>query len=94
MKKLVLISILAMVAVSMIACSTATTASPTAQAKPTLASVKATSKIIAEGKVIPAQSAFLGMQIGGLVSQVPVATGAQVKAGQLLVQLDSKQLEL
>ena len=93
MKKLFLISILAIVAVSMIACSTAT-ASPTAQAKPTLAAIKATSKIIAEGKVIPARNASLGMQIGGLVSQVPVSIGSQVKTGQTLVQLDSKQLEL
>jgi HlyD family secretion protein len=93
MKKLFLVSILMLVAVSLIACSSAP-GSPTPQAKPTLAVVKSTGKVVAEGKVIPAQNASLGFQIGGVVAQVPVTVGAPVKAGQVLAQIDSKQLEL
>jgi len=93
MKKLILISLLILVAVSLMACSTAAP-SPTPQVKPTLAAVKASGKIVAEGKVVPVTSASLGFQIGGMVDKVPVAVGSQVKAGQVLAQLDSKNLEL
>jgi HlyD family secretion protein len=93
MKKTILISILLLVAVSLMSCS-APAPSPTPQAQPTLSAVKASGKIVAEGKVVPAQNASLGFQIGGVVAQVPVAVGSQVKAGQVLAQLDSKNLEL
>lgn len=93
MNKFFLISILALVAVSVIACAAAAP-SPTPQTVPTVAAVKASSKIIAEGKVVPAQNASLGFQMGGVVTQVAGAVGAPVKASQVLAQLDSKNLEL
>jgi len=93
MKKFILISILVLITVSVMACSAAAP-SPTPQAQPTLAAVKASAKIVAEGKVVPAKNASLGFQIGGVVAQVPVTVGSQVKAGQVLAQLDSKNLDL
>ncbi len=50
-------------------------------------------RIIAEGKVTPVKSAALSFTTGGTVAQVSVALGEQVKAGQALAQLDTKQLE-
>ncbi len=92
MKKLVVALVLMFVAISVIACSGAPT--PTAQPKPTLAAVKSSGKIVAEGKVIPSPNAALGFQSSGLVTAVPVTVGTQVKKGDVLAQLDSKQLEL
>ncbi len=92
MKKVIVALVLMFVAISVIACSGAPT--PTAQPKPTLGAVKSSGKIVAEGKVIPSPNAALGFQTGGLVTAVPVEVGTQVKKDQVLVQLDSKQLEL
>ncbi len=76
------------------ACGGATNpqAKPTVQ--PTIPAVKASSKIIAEGKVVPVRSANLSMATSGLVAQVPVKEGDRVAAGQALIQLDTKQLDL
>ena len=70
---------------------------PTAQAAP--ASVKTGGlayggQIIAEGQAVPARSAALGLPSAGIVISVPVTLGAQVKAGDVLAQLDTRQLEL
>jgi len=51
-------------------------------------------QIIAEGQAVPARSAALGLPSAGIVISVPVTLGAQVKAGDLLAQLDTRQLEL
>jgi HlyD family secretion protein len=50
-------------------------------------------RIIAEGKVTPVKGAALSFPTGGTVTQVSVALGDQVKAGQVLAQQDTKQLE-
>ena len=92
MKKLIVVLVLMFVAISVIACSAAPT--PTPAPKPTLGAIKSSGKIVAEGKVIPSPNAALGFQSSGLVTAVPVAVGSQVKKGDVLVQLDSKQLEL
>ncbi len=92
MKKVIVALVLMFVAISVIACSGAPT--PTPQPKPTLSAVKSSGKIVAEGKVIPSPNAALGFQTSGLVTAVPVDVGTQVKTGQVLAQLDSKQLEL
>ena len=92
MKKLIVALVLMFIALSAIACSGAPTATP--QPKPTLAAVKSSGKIVAEGKVIPSPNAALGFQSSGLVTQVPVSVGSQVKKGDVLAQLDAKQLEL
>jgi HlyD family secretion protein len=51
-------------------------------------------QIIAEGQAVPVRSAALGLPAAGIVISVPVTLGAQVKAGDLLAQLDTRQLEL
>ena len=51
-------------------------------------------QIIAEGQAVPVRSAALGLPSTGTVITVPVSLGAQVRAGDLLAQLDSRQLEL
>src|SRR5512133_793468 len=50
--------------------------------------------IIAQGEVVPARSAALSLPSAGIVVSVPVTVGQQVQAGQLLAQLDTRQLEL
>src|SRR5512146_477888 len=67
---------------------------PTPTAAPAGKGILAGERIIAEGKVTPAKDAALSFPISGIVKQVPVALGAQVKAGQVLAQLDTQQLEL
>jgi len=51
-------------------------------------------QIIAEGQAVPVRRAALGLPSAGTVISVPVSLGAQVKAGDLLAQLDTRQLEL
>ena len=65
---------------------------PTSQA-PTTA-IKASSKVVAEGKVIPVRSAALSFQTGGTIAELPVALGDGVESGKLLARLDTRQLEL
>lgn len=56
--------------------------------------VKAPSKIIAEGKVVPAKSAALAFQSGGILVELPVELGDSAESGKLLARLDTRQLEL
>ncbi len=63
---------------------------PTPQAQ--LAPVKAPSRIVSEGKVVPVRSAALSFLAGGNVANVPVAYGDRVAAAQTLVELDTRQL--
>jgi HlyD family secretion protein len=51
-------------------------------------------RIIAEGRVVPARSVSVSFLASGLVSQLQVAVGDRVTAGQLLAQLDARQWEL
>ena len=74
-------------------------AAPTPTAQAAQASVKTGGlayggQIIAEGQAVPVRSAALGLPSAGIVISVPVTLGVQVKAGDLLVQLDTRQLEL
>jgi HlyD family secretion protein len=63
----------------------------TPEAKPTVTGLKAEGKVTAQGKVVPVKSASLSLQGGGIAVEVPVAEGAEVQAGQLLLRLDSRQ---
>jgi HlyD family secretion protein len=92
MRKLIAFTALALTAISLIACSASVT--PTPKVQPTLAAVKSSGKIVAEGRVVPARSASLGFQVAGVVAQVPVAVGDRVESGKVLAQLDTRQLEL
>jgi HlyD family secretion protein len=93
MRKLILLVTLMLVAASVLACSAPATPTPKPQPT-TIAPVKSAGRIVAEGRLAPVKSAALSFQVGGVVAQIPVAVGAQVKSGTPLVQLDSKQLDL
>jgi HlyD family secretion protein len=51
-------------------------------------------QIVATGQVTPVKSAGLSFSTGGIVAQLPVALGDRVQAGQVLAQLDTRQLQL
>ncbi len=66
---------------------------PTAPATPTTSAkaVKASSSIVAEGKVVPVKFANLGMTTGGIAAEVLVKEGDHVDANQVLMRLASSQ---
>ncbi|HVN56190.1 MAG TPA: efflux RND transporter periplasmic adaptor subunit [Anaerolineaceae bacterium] len=67
-------------------------ATPTSQ--PTVAPVKSSSNIIAEGKVVPTQDASLSFTTAGVISEVLIKEGQKVEKGQVLARLTgSKQLQ-
>jgi HlyD family secretion protein len=89
-KKLMAASMLLfIVAIVLAGCGAApaTPATPTTVAQP----VKATSTIVAEGKVVPVKSANLAMTTGGIAAEVLVKEGDRVTANQTLVRLASAQ---
>jgi len=55
---------------------------------------RADNRVIAEGSLVPARSVQLSFQIPGTVETVLVETGQQVAEGELLIQLDRKELEI
>jgi len=85
----ILVAILAVGAVAIAGrgISPTTTATPTVEAK----AVKASSKIVAEGKVVPVRFANLGMVTSGIAAEVLVKEGDRVDANQPLVRLASNQ---
>ncbi len=66
------------------------TPTPQAQSAP----VKAPSRIVSEGKVVPVRSVAISYLAGGNVAKVNVAFGDRVTAGQTLVELETRQLEI
>ncbi len=98
MNTLKFILVLVILATTTVALSACGGAGPAPQPTPTSAvsgsAVKAASKIVAEGKVVPARNASLSFQSGGIVTDVAVAQGDRVEAGKVIAQLDTKQLEL
>lgn len=63
---------------------------PIAIAAPPVAAPKA---VVAEAKVVPVRSAALSLPIGGMVAEVLIKEGDQVKAGQMIARLDATQLK-
>lgn len=61
--------------------------------QPILPPVKASTKVVAEGKVIPVHYSVLSFSVSGIISEVLVAEGEKVEAGQVLVRLDSRELK-
>ena len=57
------------------------------------ADTSAPSRVKASAVVVPAQESHLSFVISGLVTDVTVAEGDRVQAGQALVQLDTSELE-
>ena len=70
-------------------------AAPAAPATPTTVAqpIKASGKIVAEGKVVPVKTANLAMAVGGIAAEVLVKEGATVTANQPLVRLVSTQAQ-
>jgi len=64
--------------------------SPTPQPTP-IPTVTGSGNITAEGRVVPKESAVLAFPIAGQVSAISAAKGAEVKAGDLLVQLGRRE---
>jgi HlyD family secretion protein len=69
----------------------AQTVAPPVQAAP---AVEASGQTIAEAKVVPLRSAALSLSSGGIVAEVLVKEGDQVKAGQVIARLDDADLKL
>ena len=51
------------------------------------------SRVVAEGRIVPANSVTLSFASGGIAVQIPVAIDEQVAAGQVLARLDTAVLE-
>jgi HlyD family secretion protein len=51
--------------------------------------VKASDKVVSDGKVVPVNSAALSLTTGGIVAKLNVAEGDKVQAGQTLLVLDN-----
>jgi len=94
MKPTLWITLLTSVFILVIAsCSPASTATPIPTLSLDAADTSASSRVKAAAVVVPAQESHLSFVISGLVTDVTVAEGDQVQAGQALVQLDTSALE-
>lgn len=93
MRKIVTGIILSFVLLGLTACSQAAqpAAAPAATALPVVA---ADSAVIAEAKVVPANSVELSFETSGTVAELLVAEGDTVTAGQPLARLDTRDLSL
>ncbi len=97
MRRLVIVTALlgSLIVVAIAGCSSQPpTPRPTPTAAASLKGLPSSETIISEGRVTPVKSAALSFSTGGIVTQVPVALGQQVKAGQVLAQQDTQQLQL
>jgi len=98
MRKSLTLAILSLLAITLITCGGATT--PTPKPAATLPAIRMSTKVVAEGKVVPVKGAALSFQISsagqaqGTVAEIAVNVGDHVEAGQVLMRLDTKQLEL
>jgi multidrug resistance efflux pump len=90
MKKLTVITVLLIVLISLVACSSAPTPTPDASksAQPLPAVVSAS------GKVLPEQWANLSFRAGGPIVELKVQSGDAVKAGDPIAQLDDVDAQL
>lgn len=75
---------------------TACGATPTPTPKPvsTLPAIKVSSRVVAEGRVVPVKGAALSFAVAGTVAQVSARVGERVEANRVLARLDTKPLEL
>lgn len=70
------------------------TPTPTPRPLPTLPVIKVSSRVVAEGRVVPVKSAALSFSVAGTVAQVSARIGERVNTGAVLARLDTKALEL
>lgn len=66
---------------------------PAPTPKPTPSATVSVSAVTAKGSVVPNHFARIAFNVGGTVAKVNVQEGAQVKAGDVIAQLDTKDLE-
>ncbi len=85
MKKSIVFPVLLLTVLILSACNTATQTPVASTDTP----VKSDPMILSEGRVEPIQDANLGFNTSGVVKNILVQEGDQVKAGQVLVQLDN-----
>ena len=57
-----------------------------------LAPAKADRRVVAEGQVVPINYSALSLQQAGVVAELAATEGQTVKAGQLLIRLDNRDL--
>ncbi|MGB8645478.1 MAG: efflux RND transporter periplasmic adaptor subunit [Anaerolineae bacterium] len=96
MKRIVIVGALAalLVILTLAGCSaTPVTVKPTPTAGASGQGGLTGEHIIAEGHVTPVKSASLSFATGGIVTQVSVAVGERVQAGQVLARLDDSLLQ-
>jgi len=92
MKKFFTLAILILLAFSLLTCGAAATPMP--KPLPILPAIKVSTKVVAEGKVVPVKGAALSFQVAGTVAEIPVNVGDRVDAGAVLARLDTKPFEL
>ena len=64
---------------------------PMATALPAVGPLAGSGTVTASGEIVPVQHAELNTPIGGVVAEVLVSEGDEVKAGQLLIRLEDAQ---
>ena len=87
----ILLLLLMLVGLTVAACASTPGASPTPGVVPTLKPLRSGNRVIAQGKVVPAQSAALSLPTGGIVAEVLVKEGDKVQPNQVLLRLSNKQ---
>jgi HlyD family secretion protein len=92
MKQFFALAILTLLAIGITACGAGAT--PTPKPAPTLPAIKVSSKVVAEGKVVPMKGAALSFQVAGTVAELLVKVGERVESGAVIARLDTKQLDL
>jgi HlyD family secretion protein len=93
MRKIFTSSVLSFALAGLVACAAPSQPGPAGQATP-LPAVEAASGVIAEGKVVPAETVNLSFESQGIVAELLVAEGDTVAAGQPLARLDTRDLGL
>lgn len=82
---------LALIAALLLTGCNAAASTPAATQAASPAASKAPAAVIVEGRVTPRDSAQLFFAIGGIVAEIPVAEGEQVKKGQVLARLSERE---
>ena len=85
-----ILSLLLITAFLLSGCQAISGASPQAESTP-LPAVTQEPGVISEGKLVPLQYVNLSFTTGGKVDTLDVAEGDQVKAGQVIAQLDQRE---